>query len=413
MFRILCFRLLFCLFVLAGALLSGPLDAPGQARQIADRQEDLKVLRARIESLREELAASEASRSDAVDQLRASERQISEAELRLFDLRQEKARLTEALDALSRQARDLEVGRARQQAQLGNLLYRQYVRGAPDPLRLMLNGGNPSRLTRDLHYLTVIAQARQALLTDARATLARQQALAAETRARADELAAVEASKEIERAKLLEQQAERRRVLTRIAGKMRAQKQEIGALERDEKRLARLIDRLTSILAEEEKKAATQRRSPPDAQLSVDENHYLPDSRASGDFARLKGRLRLPTRGEIVGRFGAAREGGGAWKGLYIRAPEGSVVRAIASGRVVYAEWMRGFGNLLIIDHGHGYLTVYGNNQSLLKRVGDRVDGGETVGAVGSSGGEQHSGLYFELRHQGRVLDPTQWISLK
>jgi septal ring factor EnvC (AmiA/AmiB activator) len=115
----------------------------------------------------------------------------------------------------------------------------------------------------------------------------------------------------------------------------------------------------------------------------------------------------------VSGRFGAAREGGGTWRGLFIKAPPGSEVKAVAGGRVVFAEWMRGFGNLLIVDHGDSYLSIYGNGDSLLKQVGQPVRGGETIATAGSSGGSPESGLYFELRHQGQPIDPMKWASLK
>ena len=113
------------------------------------------------------------------------------------------------------------------------------------------------------------------------------------------------------------------------------------------------------------------------------------------------------------GRFGGPRDGGGTWRGLFIKAGAGSDVKAVAGGRVVFAEWMRGFGNLLIVDHGDSYLTIYGNNDSLLKQVGQGVKGGETVATVGNSGGNPDSGLYFEIRHQGQPVDPMKWASLK
>ena len=134
---------------------------------------------------------------------------------------------------------------------------------------------------------------------------------------------------------------------------------------------------------------------------------------SNGDFARQKGSLRLPVRGSVAGRFGNPRDGGGTWRGLFIRAGAGSDVKVVANGRVVFAEWMRGFGNLLIVDHGDSYLSIYGNNDSLLKQVGQAVKGGETVATVGNSGGNPDSGLYFELRHQGQPIDPMKWASLK
>ncbi|MDR2366047.1 MAG: peptidoglycan DD-metalloendopeptidase family protein [Zoogloeaceae bacterium] len=389
--------------------------------EIADKKEDLKELRGRIETLKKELSANEESRVDAADQLKQSEEHISAAQRQLLTLKQEHARLQGTLRELAKSARDLEGTLAQQQKQLERLLYRQYLQTAPDALQLALNGNDPNQLARDLYYLVIIARARGALLSEMRATLARQKKLAADAKDKEAELLAVRARQETEHANLVAQKAERKKILNQIAGKIKAQKQEIGNLQRDEKRLTQLIDRLTRLLAEQAKSAAKKKKDAEErARKSAGknriagklENRALPAA-ASGSFAKLKGKLRLPVRGQISGRFGAPREGGGVWKGLFIRAAQDSEVKAIAKGQVVYAEWMRGFGNLMIIDHGAGYLSVYGNNDALYLQVGDQVEGGDTVGAAGTSGGNADSGLYFELRHQGRALDPMQWVSLK
>lgn len=136
-------------------------------------------------------------------------------------------------------------------------------------------------------------------------------------------------------------------------------------------------------------------------------------SLAAKPFASLKGRLRLPVRGELANRFGAAREESGApWKGLFIRSITGETVHAIADGRVVYADWLRGFGNLLILDHGEGYMSLYANNEGLLRQVGETVRSGDPVAQVGASGGHEESGLYFELRRDGKPFDPLKWVIL-
>jgi septal ring factor EnvC (AmiA/AmiB activator) len=147
----------------------------------------------------------------------------------------------------------------------------------------------------------------------------------------------------------------------------------------------------------------------------VAKSEHLPDESFGGQpFAALRGRLRLPVRGELMNRFGAPRhDGGTVWKGLFIRSAHGAEVRAVATGRIVFADWLRGFGNLIILDHGNSYLSVYGNNESLYKAVGHVAQAGEAIASVGNSGGNADSGLYFELRHQGRPLDPTQWINFK
>jgi septal ring factor EnvC (AmiA/AmiB activator) len=122
----------------------------------------------------------------------------------------------------------------------------------------------------------------------------------------------------------------------------------------------------------------------------------------------------LPVRGELANRFGSPRaDGGVTWKGLFIRSANGSEVKAVATGRVVFADWLRGFGNLMIVDHGNSYMSLYGNNETIHRQVGDAVRGGETIATVGNSGGNPDSGLYFELRHQGKPFDPLNWVRIK
>jgi septal ring factor EnvC (AmiA/AmiB activator) len=131
----------------------------------------------------------------------------------------------------------------------------------------------------------------------------------------------------------------------------------------------------------------------------------------AGNFGRLRGQLSAPTRGELAARFGSPREDAGTrWNGVFFATAPGAQVRAVAAGRVVFADWMRGYGNLLIVDHGEGYMTLYANNESLLRQVGDPVQAGATLAAAGSSGGNAKTGLYFEIRHRGRPMDPLQWM---
>lgn len=127
-------------------------------------------------------------------------------------------------------------------------------------------------------------------------------------------------------------------------------------------------------------------------------------------FASLQGKMRLPVRGELIGRFGTPRAEGMSWRGIFIRSAAGQTVSAIGEGRVVYADWLRGFGNMLIIDHGGGYMSLYGNGESLLKRPGDKVRAGDKIATTGNSGGSAETGLYFEIRHLGRPLNPASWV---
>ena len=147
------------------------------------------------------------------------------------------------------------------------------------------------------------------------------------------------------------------------------------------------------------------------SQQVIASNEETPNNDYAGiNFSALKGKLRLPARGELTNRFGSKREDTGiTWKGLFIKAGEGTDVKSVASGRVVFADWMRGFGNLIIVDHGNGYMSLYGNNQAVLKNVGEVVIAGEAIAAVGNSGGNESNGVYYELRRNSQPFDPLSW----
>lgn len=386
--------------------------------EVAEKRSDLKELRGQIESLRKEVAEAEDKRAGAADRLKDVERDISHTQRELHDLSVKRGKLQDALKDLGNQSRELENRLGQQQAKLERLVYRQYLQGRPDSLRLLLNGEEPNRMARDLHYLALIGKARSQLLHEIEAILGRKKSLAENTRERAEELASIEARQKEQHGKLVAQREQRKTVLDKISVRISEQRREIGNLQRNEKQLSQLIDRLAKILAAQSaprrEKAPVPEKRPSGRESAAElDNDSTPEATPPGNFAGLKGKLRLPVRGTVTNRFGAARQEGSTWKGLFIRAAQGSDIKAIAGGRVVFADWMRGFGNLLIVDHGGSYLSIYGNNDALLKQVGDSVRGGDTIARAGNSGGNPDSGLYFELRHLGQPVDPLKWVSLK
>jgi len=412
-----------CAFVLAGApalAAKSPASAPPPEKsQVAEKKADLRELRDKIETLQKEISTAEGSKAEVADQLRDSERSISQLQRDLRELGEDKEVLQGTLRELNQQSRALQNELDAQQAQLEQLLYRQYLRGSPNSLQLLLNGDDPNQIARDLYYLGAVARARSELLEQIEANWKKKQALAVSTRERATALAAVEEKQKEKHGKLVNQREQKKATLTRISAQIAAQKKEVGSLRRDEKRMTQLIDRLSKLIAARtaKKRAPTHSADTPSRPSRPGapelENNELPQAAPAGSFARQKGDLRLPVKGTVTNRFGSARQEGSSWKGLFIRSNAGSEVRAIAAGRVVFAEWMRGFGNLLIIDHGDAYLSIYGNNDALLKNVGDSLRGGDTIATVGNSGGNPESGLYFEIRHQGKPVDPLKWASLK
>lgn len=365
------------------------------------QKHELNALRNRIDSLQKNLAASEETKNETADALKESERAISESNRLLRGLAEDQraigARLTDLNDQSARTNGEIEAQRTR----LARLLYQQYTGAQPDALKLLLNRQDPNQIAREFHYLTYLARARADLIANLRSSLGRISDLTQETQRESTELAAINAAQQAQRKRLEAEKAARKAVLLKVSRQIEKQRREISTLKRDETRLAKLVEQLSQLLA---------RTKPPGLR-----NERLPDGApAVGAFGQLKGRLFLPVKGELKNRFGGQREGSGVlWKGLFIAAPQGQEVKAVAAGRVVFADWLRGFGNLLIIDHGDGYMSLYGNNESLFKQVGDAAKAGEAVAAVGNSGGNMDSGLYFEIRHQGVAFDPLGWVSLR
>jgi len=354
--------------------------------QAATREENLQALRGRIEALSKDLEKKEGAQREARDALRQSERSISAANRSLTKLAAEARQVRAAAGRVAERHRALGVQVAQREAAIARMLVARAAAGFPDVVIVTLSGNDPTDVGRALHYLGHISRAAGRLLAEQRAALAELERLGEEAKSRAARLRAIEQASRADRDKVLSERRERRRVLERVAADIRKNRREIRVLRADEARLARLVE----AIGRTELTSATE------------------------SFSTLRGKLRLPVRGELTGRFGAPRGAAGTEaKGLFIRAPEGQPVRAIAGGQVVYADWMRGFGNLLIVDHGESYLSIYANNESLLKELGDAVAPGEPIATTGSSGGNEETGLYFEMRHLGRAFDPLRWVKLK
>lgn len=366
----------------------------------ASQQDELANLRKRITGLQQELEKTSESRSEVADALRESERAISDSNRRLAELAQQRRDADQTLGQLHQQARQLEQDMHGQQALLGKMLYQQYMGGKQEYLKLLLNNHDPNQVAREMQYYEYIARGQAAWLKTLRANLAQLQAVTAQTRQKSAEIAALQAEQNSQKQALEKEKRNHQQVLGRIALQLKQQRREIGRLQHDENRLAQLVDRLSKMLAQPKGKG-------------VFRNDKLPDDRFDGSpFEQLKGKLNLPVKGVVSNKFGSARPDSTVlWKGLFLRAAANQPVKAIAAGRVVFADWLRGFGNLLIMDHGKGYMSLYGNNETLYKQVGDVLRGGDTVAAVGNSGGNDDSGLYFELRHEGTPLDPLKWMA--
>lgn len=400
-------RRLNCVLLAAAFALS-----PSVQSAPAPSRESLQELQNRIESLKQEIDRTEGAHAEAGDALKESEQAISEANRKLYELKQQQKANASALENIRKERGGLEGTIASQQKLLSNQLYRQYLNGQQSYLRALLEQQDPNVIARDLQYFSYVARARAKLIENLRKNLGQVAQLDAKTESTLQEVVQLRDEQIKERQDLQKQQAERKAMLQKLAAQLKAQRGEISRLQRDEKRLSQLVERLARIVP---RKPSPKPEAKKPESGGGQRNESLPTAELGDSaFASLRGKLHLPVRGELANRFGASREDSGiSWKGLFIRSHEGEEVRAVASGQVVFADWLRGFGNLMIVDHGGGYMSLYGNNQALLKRVGDEVKAGDAIAAVGNSGGNPESGLYFEMRHESKPFDPLAWCVVR
>ncbi|MDO9052696.1 MAG: peptidoglycan DD-metalloendopeptidase family protein [Gallionella sp.] len=384
----------FLLLVLCSLMLAG--------RAAASQQEELENLRRHIAAMQSEIEKTRESKSEAADALRASERAISDSNRKLAQLSAQQHEASFKLHALQEQQQQLNLDLSRQQTLLSKLLYQQYLGGKHEYLKLMLDNQDPNKVARDVQYFQYIARNRAVWLESLRRNLSELNEISLEVQSQNSTLEKLRAEQAQQKTQLQQDQLERKRVLGQFSKQLTQQRREIKHLQRDENRLVKLVEKISEMLAQPKKK-------------SLFRNDNLPDNRFDGEpFFQLQGKLTLPVKGDITNQFGTKRPDSTViWKGLFIRTSSGQTVKCVAAGRVVFADWLRGFGNLLIVDHGNAYMSLYGNNETLYKQVGDELRGGDTIASVGNSGGNIDSGLYFELRHKSKPLDPLKWLAKK
>ena len=403
------------------------------AKKIATAKENLSELQTKITALKLELDNNQKAHVDASDALKTSETAISNANQKLAEINKKQKQNKLTLNNLSKQSLTLNKKLNAQQKRLNLLVNQQYRRGNQSYAKLILQNKNPSQIARELKYFSYIAKAQAKLIDDTQHNLIKVKTLNNKTSATLKNVVELKTKQEQERSHLKLQKKEKSRVVKSLSNEISAQRSEINKLTRDERSLFNLVEQLAKIIAKPTKKKIHKSKKTLSAKnnnLNKQENQINnlnatnspvlineetpTDTFNNQNFSALKGKLSLPVRGELINRFGSNRvDTGLSWKGLFIRAPEGSEVKSVANGLVVFADWMRGFGNLIIVDHGGGFMSLYGNNQAILKRVGESVSSGELIAAVGNTGGNETNGLYYELRRQSKPFDPLSWSNIR
>lgn len=373
--------ILLCLLVCCG------LSARAQA---SDTEQKLESIQSSIQRVTRQLEEAQGRRGKLEASLRKAEQAIALAAGNLHDTRDKLAAQRKRLSVLDQKAADQEDTLRTQVNALRAQVVSAYRMGREPNIKLFLNQENPARLGRMLAYYDYLNHARQDAMNKARKVLA---ALITTHQQAKDEKRRLQVTlkEQSARQKALKDAEQKRRLalgnLDRLIGDKRDRLKNLRA---NEKRLRELLSTVGHAVVNDSSLNALSQKP----------------------FNRLRGRLPWPTEGRIAAHFNAPRSGSGGalrWQGVLIDAPAGQSVRAIDAGRVVFADWLRGYGLLLIIDHGHGYMSLYGHNQAIYRRVGTWVRPGEVIASIGDSGGQTVNGLYFAIRHDGTPLNPARW----
>jgi septal ring factor EnvC (AmiA/AmiB activator) len=371
---------------MAGWLGAVALDSASGAGVDA-KEAELKRVRSRIESIRKTILADAERRDSLAAALKDAELEIQSARERLADIRSQRTLAEDRLHALEGERVDTEKKIADEREALAGELRVAYMNGRQEHVKLLLNQGNPAQLGRVTAYYGYFGQARAERITAISEHLAHLDLLAESIADEAHRLQAIEADNAREVKSLASARDRRKSTLADVQSKIKTRNDELATLERDARSLEKLVEQLRRAIEE------------------------FPEL-AEQPFQRVKGKLPWPVKGKLLARFGQLRAGGPLkWQGLVIGTERGTQVRAPFYGRVVYSDWLPGLGLLVVLDHGGGYMSLYGHNEQLYRRVGDRVSPGDALAAVGDAAGFGRAGLYLEIRKGREAIDPSLWLA--
>ncbi len=368
-------------FILIGLLL--PALTPAETASRAQ----LDALRGQIQKLEQRITEDMGERDATQMALRKVERQIGHLAREARRLEADQAAAAAKLAGLRDQQMAMARERVKQVEWLARTARASYMSGRQETLKLLLNQEQPDRIARLLKYQDYFQSARAERVSSLNRELQSLLAMAERVEQARDELLERQQAVNDQQARLNDARKQRAEALVSLNRSLNSNQQRLDGLRGDEKRL-------TSLLR--------------DMQQSLND---IPANPSGEPFGKLANKLPWPVKRDLRARFGTVREGPVRWNGVLLNADAGTPVRVIHSGRVVYADWLRGYGLLTIIDHGSGYLSLYGYNQSLVREVGEWVSTGDVIAFAGDSGGRDRAGLYFEIRRDGAPVNPDRWCN--
>lgn len=373
--------LLLCLPILAGA--NDDIDQ-------AQIEAKLKELEAEISKYKELLENTQGEKSEIENTLEKNEKGISDLINKIEDIEQELDDSKDKVSSLERRQTELQDAKKEQQYYIERQIRAAYEIGNQEYLKVLLNQEDPNEMARMLTYYDYFNEARAGQIEAYNETLVE---LDRVSLALTEEMTLLQENRlalDIERQNLVAAQRERQATLRTLIAQIKSTGSEITKLQEDRGRLEQLLNKLQNSLAK------------------------IPTPGDATPFSNMRGKLVLPVAGNIGHRFGHQRnQGKMKWQGVFIDAPEGDPVYAVHYGRVVFSDWLRGFGLLMIISHGEGYMSLYGHNQVLYRETGEWVTAGDVIASVGDSGGQNRTGLYFEIRIDGKPSDPQRWCKAR
>ena len=368
-------------------LIFGQILLPAQADEKARKEKELKALQAKIGKLQKTIAVKEDSKSRYLSQLKTIEKKIGHVSRKIINSNQAIGTKQTELKGLRKSRKKHQKQLVSENEALANQVYSAFTLGKQERVKLLFSQQSASELQRNLVYYQYFSKARLSLIEDVEANISQ----IVETE---DNIDLAKKGLEKTRKTLTQQKTQlgqdskkRKNVIASLDKQLKTQGGDLNKLKDEATELQNLINDITDIFV----------------------NTPEP-KRSKKAFAKLKGRLAWPVKGKVKKLFGRHKHLSELrWQGIMIQAPAGRHVRAISGGRVAFADWLRGLGNLIIIDHGNSYLSLYGHNESLYKSAGEWVEAGDIISSIGNSGGQQKPGLYFEIRKKGKPQNPTKW----
>ena len=385
--------LIFCLT--SQTLLAGETD---------DAKSNLNKIQKQINLIDKEIKKNSKVKKGLNRSLKKHEKEISTSKKEIYKVKKKQKRNKKKLSSLNKKLKKLELEMLQRKKLQSEIFYQSYIKPKPGYLQLFLEGINPNEVSRQVNYISFLTKAQNENILKIDKIRRKISSTKKSTKKILKNITQLRKKKERNAKKLEKKKKAKKLTLNKISKKLKSQKSKKLKLQQDEKKLSSLVKNLMLKLKAEEKRRKTEKKDTIEEKKVVDIKAY------KINFAKLKKKLKLPVKGKVIYKYNAKRwDTGTKWKGLFIKAKEGSDVKSVAAGQVVFSDWLRGFGNIIIIDHGKSYMSLYGNNDSLLKQKGEYINGDEVIALSGNSGGNKHNGLYYELRHNGKPFNPLKW----